>query len=66
MLGRFGAGLLQTLGEAGAEFDTPKANCFAADDNSSFIQQIFDVSMTWVESIVEPYCITDDVWGPPR
>jgi hypothetical protein len=52
---------LQSHGIFGAEFDTPQANRFAADDNSSFSQQIFDVSMTEVEPEIEPDSIADDI-----
>ena len=57
---------LQSLGIFGAEFDTPQANRFAADDNSSFSQQIFDVSMTEIEPEIEPDSIANNVrWGAP-
>jgi hypothetical protein len=47
--------------EFGAEFYTPQANRFAADDNSSFSQQILDVSMTEVEPEIEPDSIANNV-----
>jgi hypothetical protein len=38
--------LFQTLGEAGAILDTPEANRFAADSDTSLCQQIFYIAMT--------------------
>ena len=37
----------------GAEFDAPKAYSFLADRDASFSQQVFDISMTEIESVVE-------------
>jgi hypothetical protein len=52
---------LQAPGIFSAELDAPEANRFAADDNSSFSQRIFDVSMTTVEPEIEPDSIADDI-----
>jgi hypothetical protein len=54
---------LQSSSVYGSEFDAPEPDRFATDDNSSFSQQIFDVSMAEIKSIVEPDGITDDIWG---
>ena len=48
-----------------SELDAPETNRFAADDDSSFGQDIFDVAVTEVESIVEPDCVTNDIWRKP-
>jgi hypothetical protein len=45
-----------------AEFDAPKVNGFVADLDPAFSQQIFDIAVTGVESIVEPDGVTDDIW----
>jgi hypothetical protein len=37
----------------GAEFDAPKAYSFLADRDASFSQQVFDISMTEIETVVE-------------
>ena len=38
---------------------------FATDDDFSFRQQIFDISVTQIEAIVEPDCVGEDVrWEP--
>jgi hypothetical protein len=38
--------LLKTLGEAGAEFDTPETNRFAADSDTAFSLEIFHILVT--------------------
>ena len=38
----------------------PRANGFVADGDSTFSQEIFYISMTEIESVIEPDCITDD------
>jgi hypothetical protein len=45
---------LQRPGIPSPKLDTPEPDRCAADDNSSFSQQIFDVSMTEVEPEIEP------------
>lgn len=44
---------LQSPGEFGAKFDTPQADRFAADRDTSIRKQIFDISVTQIESIVQ-------------
>ena len=46
----------------GAKVVTPEADGFVADDNSPLSQQIFYVSETQTESMLEPYGIADDLW----
>jgi len=43
-----------------SEFDTPEADGFSTDDNPSFSEQILDISMTQVESEVQPDRVTND------
>jgi hypothetical protein len=43
------------------ELDTPQANRFAADGDASLSQQIFNISMAEIKSIVEPDGITNDI-----
>ena len=45
-----------------AKFDTPKAYSFTADGYPAFSEQIFDVTVTQVEAIVEPDGIGNDIW----
>ena len=55
----------QSSGVKSAEFDTPEADRFAADSDASFGQEVFDIPMTQIESVVEPDCVTDDIrWEP--
>jgi hypothetical protein len=65
MRGMFGAGLFQTLGEAGTVLDIPQANRFSADSDTPFSEEIFDIPVAEVEAIVQPNCIADDIgWEP--
>ena len=43
------------------EFDTPEADRFAADNDASLSEQIFDITMAEIEAIVEPDGVTDDI-----
>jgi hypothetical protein len=45
----------------GTEFDAPKTDRFAADGDVSLGQEIFNISVAEVESVVEPDGIGDDV-----
>ena len=42
-----------------AEFDAPKANRFTSDNNAALCQEIFYVTVTEIEAIVEPGGVTD-------
>jgi hypothetical protein len=44
-----------------AKLDTPESDGFVADTNASFCEQVFDITTAWVESMVEPNRVTDDV-----
>jgi len=41
----------------------PEASRFTADGDASLDQNIVDITVTQVESIVEPDGVGDDVWG---
>ena len=45
----------------GTELDAPQANRFSGDDDAPLGQEVFDVSVTQIESIVEPDGIADDI-----
>ena len=40
----------------------PQTNRFAADCDASFSEKVFDISMTEIETIVEPDCVANDIW----
>jgi len=52
----------QTAGIFCAEFDAPEADRFVRDGNASFSESIFDISMTHIESVIDPYRVADDFW----
>ncbi len=52
---------LQTPGIFRTKLDAPKPDGFITDSNAAFSQQIFDISVTEIESIVEPHGVADDV-----
>ena len=43
------------------EFDAPQADCFAGYSDATFSEQIFNIPMAKIESIVEPDGIRNDV-----
>ncbi len=45
----------------GSELDAPETDCFSADGDASFSQEVFDISVAEIEAIVEPDCVGDDV-----
>ena len=51
----------QPAGVNGAELYTQETDRFTADCDASLSEEIFDISLTAIEAIVEPDCITDDV-----
>lgn len=54
----------QASGVQSAELYTPEADCLATDDDASLSEQIFDIKMTQLESIVEPDGVGNDIgWG---
>ena len=52
---------LQSSGIFGPEFNTPETDRFVTDGNAAFSEQILYISMTEIETIVEPDCVADDV-----
>ena len=42
------------------------ADRFSGHGDASLGEQIFNIAVIQVKSIVEPDCVADDVWGPPR
>lgn len=52
---------LQSSSVETAKLDAPETDRFSTDDNAAFSQEIFYVSMTQIESVVEPDCVANDV-----
>jgi hypothetical protein len=47
------------------ELDTPEPNGLVTDSNVSLCKQIFNITMTQIETLVEPNCVTDNLgWEP--
>ena len=53
---------LQAAGISGSEFDTPEPYSLSSNGDTSLSENIFNISMTQIETIVEPDCLTDYVW----
>jgi hypothetical protein len=51
----------QSSGVYSSEFDAPKTYRFAADDDASLSQQIFNISMAEIEAVVQPDCVGNDI-----
>ena len=43
------------------EFDAPESDSFVTNGNNAFGEQVFDISMTEIESEVEPDRAVDDI-----
>ena len=54
--------LFQPPGSDGPELDATEVDRFVADDDASLSQEILDIPMAELESIVEPDSIGDDIW----
>jgi len=52
---------LQTPGVFRPKLDAPEADGFVTDCDAAFSEQIFNISVTQVEAIVNPDSLTDDV-----
>lgn len=50
----------QSSGIFDPEFDTPETDRFVTNGNTAFSESILDISMTEIETIVEPDCVADD------
>ena len=49
----------------GAELDAPEADRFSRYSDASLSEEIFDISVAKIESVVEPDCVADNVgWEP--
>ncbi len=46
-----------------AELDAPEPNALIADGDSSLGEQVFNITMTEIESVVQPDCLADDFGG---
>ena len=53
--------LLESKSVSSAKLNTPESDGFIADTNAAFGEQILDITIAEVESMVEPNRITDDV-----
>ena len=53
---------LQSTCIDGTEFDAPEADRFATDGDASLGQNIFDISVAQIESVVQPDSIRNDIW----
>ena len=50
----------QTSSISRPKFVTPQPDGFVADDNASLSQEIFDIPMAEIESMIKPNCILND------
>ena len=53
---------LQSSSIYSSEFDAPQPDGFVADGDATFSEQVFNIPMTQIESIVEPNRIANDIW----
>jgi hypothetical protein len=53
--------LLQSARITSPELDAPEAERFSGYSDASFSEQVFDISVTEIESVVSPDRIADDV-----
>ena len=52
----------QSPGVNGTEFYASKTDCLSADGDASFSEEIFDITVAEIETIIEPDRVTDDIW----
>ena len=52
---------LQVFGHKRTELDTPETDCFTADGDASFSEEIFNIAVAEIKSIVEPDGVADDI-----
>ena len=56
----------QTSGVFRAKFDTSQSDGLMADVDTSFSEEIFDIAVAEIESVVEPDGVRNDIgWGAP-
>jgi len=48
-----------------SKLDAPEADRLPSDNDASLSQEIFNIPVAEIESVVEPDGITDDIWGEP-
>ena len=48
---------LQSAGVYGAEFYAPKPDRFSAHSDATFSEEIFNIAVAEIESIIEPDCV---------
>ena len=53
---------LQSSGVNGSKFDAPQTDRFSGYGDASLRQEVFDISVAEVETIVEPDGIGDNIW----
>jgi hypothetical protein len=52
---------LQSSSVYGSEFNAPKPDRFSADHAASLGQEVYNVAVTKVETVVQPDCVADDI-----
>ena len=52
---------LQSLRIQSSKLDTPEPDGFVTDNDATLSQEIFDIAVAPVESVVPPDCIADDI-----
>lgn len=53
---------LQTPGVDGSKLDAPQSYRFTSDDYAALGQDILDISVAQIESIVQPGGVGNDIW----
>ncbi len=53
--------LSASAGINGTELDTPEAGRFPGNNDAPLGEEVFDIPMAQIESVVEPDCAADDV-----
>jgi hypothetical protein len=56
---------LQSFRVESTEFDAPQSDGFVADSYTAFSQKVFDITVTEIESIVQPDSVADDIGREP-
>lgn len=54
---------LRAAGVSGTAFDTPEANRFAADSDTSLSNQVFGIALPEIETMVEPDSAGHNSWS---
>ena len=49
----------------GTELDAPETDRFSGYSDVSLSQEIFDITVAEIESIIEPDGVGNDIWGEP-